>query len=703
VRHLRDLGASVAIVAVTWLLLGWPLARAIGQADASVTWIPYAHSALGAGSWTEHLYRFGVLGGSAMHDAGGTPPLLSLCALLHLPPTLAANAMTIALQALFGFFGCVLCEALVSVWTSGARTLTWPERITLIWACAFVPALGWRVAYGHDNLLLGLLPYAALVALWWAGRAGTLSITALCAGALATAEGVSGLGPQTLVYSAVFGAPFVIAGIAGTRWGRAQAAVGVALVAGVLLVLPRAASMFHYQLGDDAGRGVGHALVYSYGGAHWTDWLGGVPWTLAAAPTGALPSYETNFPIGPFAALLVLAWPSSAQRRVPVALALGAVLAVLFSLDVRPVSSALLALPMTGAFRVPARAILPVLLVLAPLALAALFTRERAADKRLAWGAIAAGALVIVSARVIPAVVREPLAWAACLALGALARWRPGRAVAAISIVAALGVAAFDERVPHEAPSGRIEDTAALRTALLAQEPALVNPLVRVQIVDAPMPFEMSTAFAAGVSSLDGAWFPPRRFLHLLSVTSGEEVPPTTGVFTLTRAREFPVLQQMYNVRYVLSIKRQTIDELPPTPGPAWFPAHVHSGEPHLTPQNIATDAWVEMPGIPDACSHATVTRADAADQTATLAGTADAPCLLVVATNYVHALHARAAGRELPVVPVDIALTGIVVPAGSFEIVLAPEPYRPWWTLVGALVGLVALSGAIAAMTRAR
>jgi hypothetical protein len=253
-KHLRLLGASFAIVAITWLLLGWPLMRPIGQADASVTWIPYLKSALDAGSWTNHLYSFGLLGGSAMHDAGGTQPLVSLCALLHLPPTVAANFITVTLQALFGFFGVVLVEALVKVWAG--RELVWPERICAVWLCAFVPALGWRVAYGHENLILGLLPYAAVTALWWAARAGTLSRTALLAAVLAIAEGISGLGPQTLVYSAVFGAPFLLASIPGTKWGRAQALIGLAVVAGVLVFLPRIVSMFHYQLGDDAGRGV---------------------------------------------------------------------------------------------------------------------------------------------------------------------------------------------------------------------------------------------------------------------------------------------------------------------------------------------------------------------------------------------------------------------------------------------------------------
>ncbi|MBL9019497.1 MAG: hypothetical protein JNL83_35235, partial [Myxococcales bacterium] len=107
-RTLADgklLGETAVVVAVTWLLLGWAYDRAFAQADATITWIPYLREQLAAGpAWTDHLYRFGVLGGSAMHDAGGTLPLVQVCAALGIGPTWTANLITLFEQVTIGFF-----------------------------------------------------------------------------------------------------------------------------------------------------------------------------------------------------------------------------------------------------------------------------------------------------------------------------------------------------------------------------------------------------------------------------------------------------------------------------------------------------------------------------------------------------------------------------------------------------------------------
>src|SRR4051794_30718797 len=93
-RDLRVLAEVTLTVIGTWLLLGWLFDRAFQQADASVADIPYAASALRAGvDWTNHLYRFGVVGGSAMQPIGGALPVVQLCAALGISPTTTANAV----------------------------------------------------------------------------------------------------------------------------------------------------------------------------------------------------------------------------------------------------------------------------------------------------------------------------------------------------------------------------------------------------------------------------------------------------------------------------------------------------------------------------------------------------------------------------------------------------------------------------------
>src|SRR5687767_7766180 len=103
---------ACAIIVVTWLLLGWVPGEPITQGDGTWLVAPYTNSALAAGAdWTDHLYRFGVIGGSEMHPFGGTTPLVQLAALLGLSTTATLNATTIFIQLCFAVFGAKLAHA----------------------------------------------------------------------------------------------------------------------------------------------------------------------------------------------------------------------------------------------------------------------------------------------------------------------------------------------------------------------------------------------------------------------------------------------------------------------------------------------------------------------------------------------------------------------------------------------------------------
>ena len=52
---------------------------------------------------------------------------------------------------------------------------------------------------------------------------------------------------------------------------------------------------------------------------------------------------------------------------------------------------------------------------------------------------------------------------------------------------------------------------------------------------------------------------------------------------------------------------------------------------------------------------------------------------------------------------PVDIALTGIAVPAGASMVTLAPVAHLPAWSRAASLLGLALLAGAIALSARTR
>src|SRR5690349_15517902 len=80
IHDLRVVGEVTVVVVATWLLLGWFVSRPVTGSDGYYIVLPYLESSRAAGGvWTEHIYRFGVLGGSNMHAIGGTLPLVELC------------------------------------------------------------------------------------------------------------------------------------------------------------------------------------------------------------------------------------------------------------------------------------------------------------------------------------------------------------------------------------------------------------------------------------------------------------------------------------------------------------------------------------------------------------------------------------------------------------------------------------------------
>ena len=64
----------------------------------------------------------------------------------------------------------------------------------------------------------------------------------------------------------------------------------------------------------------------------------------------------------------------------------------------------------------------------------------------------------------------------------------------------------------------------------------------------------------------------------------------------------------------------------------------------------------------------------------------------MIVATNYTSILRATVRDHTAPILPIDIALTAIEVPAGASTIVLEPVVAVPWWARLAPLLGVALL-----------
>lgn len=737
-RDLRYLIESVLAVVGTWIVLGWFFDRPITQVDGSMLVVPYVQSALHAGTdWSDHLYRFGLIGGSKMHEFGGTMPIVQASSIIGLSTTTTVNVITIFVQLCFGFLGLKTVQSLVSSWSGQVRALSFPERLTAIWGASFAPLIGWRLAVGHENLLIGLLPIVSAVAMLCAARARSLTITSMLFAMFAVFNGLTGLGAQTVLYSVVFASLFVLVLALDVskvdRWSRAHWIAVAILAAGVLVALPRLSVMIAHAFGDDASRALTEPVTYSFGEARWIDWLTSIPWTsyFAREWGGTESIHEHNFPVGPWIVLLVVLWPQSAPRTPLLALAAGCVLAIAFANNLWPISSGLAAVvsPLE-AFRVPARAVLPLLIFIPVFAMAAIWTRPAASDEsgRSRWLGVLLGLFVIVLGKHVPSLVYETVAWLGAIGLAVAVRRAPSRSVRwALPILVAFGVVAFADRFPRGLPVDPVEEgPRQLHEAVHANAPLMRTALDRLEIAQPRPPYRMSLAWAAELPTLDGVWYPPRRFLELLGALDGRPLPPTTCVFQALGSPSFPILQQLYNVKYIVAFQggRGGLTLLPATPGGAWFPtrveviadpsemaAQLHSAA-AAVPDLVRSTAWLlprDRPAleISAACARARVSsvETDERGQSATFEVESPADCPLIVATNYISNFHATAivdgASRSTEVFPIDVSLTAIMVPGGSSRVMLEPRADPPWWSRLASMLGLLLALGAVVMATR--
>ena len=565
---LLTLALAFAVVPLTWwLLLGWSGPRTIAGHDelASLHNLLSIREIVETGEgWRALVYRPDVLGGFKGRDTAGAFPLFSLLAATGLGSTAISVWSAFIVQALLAFLGCRAAADLTALGDGPPRDLTPIGRIGVIWLCGFAPVLAWRLAFGHLNLVVGLLPFAAALALVAAAAARTLTLSLGGVSAAAFVLGLLHAGQQIVVYGAVFGAPIML-GLwlsRGGPWRRLHSPVLITIGA-FLVALPAFWGVLAHARGSDAARPLGTAIVtYDFVTSTVGDWLTSLPWTRALAAPERAPSlhHEVNYPIGPLVVLLALL-PWRRARALAIGLAIAVVAVIVLSMDLTPLSRALLAsIPPLRSFRVPARAALPLIWALSILSVAALTrwdrtetpapvsaprsTRRRRKDRterrrpmaiawreHLAWLGIPLAILLFVA----PPTLRDAAALALVVA-AVTVLWRGGTVPVAmiLLVLGTCSVSAFRERLlPFPEPPRHFAEADRLGAAVRRIKPELDSTLSRVRL-DLEIPvFTVNSAYAAGLASLDGYGAPTGRFSRLVFALRGDPYQPTANFFKL--------------------------------------------------------------------------------------------------------------------------------------------------------------------------
>ena len=627
-EDLATLALALGLVPILWwLLLGWRWPYCLAGHDELALALSVIRELVESGEgWSALVYRPDLLGGLPGRDTFGPFPLWTVLADLGVSPVGVSIIATFLVQSLLGFLGCRVMMDLAAGWaeiaqarpatgaqvgsTSAPGRTTLLERAGIVCLCAFAPSFGWRVGFGHLSMMVGLLPFAAILALVVAAATRRTTVLLTIVAAASMVNGLLFNGVQMVVYGAVFGAPIVLGLWLSLRGKWRNLAIPLLTAVGaILLALPGFLPMFCHARSSDAPRGLGDAVVtYDFVTATASDWLTSLPWTKAAIP-GSRAEYlhhEVNYAAGPLLVLLALL-PWRKQRALAVGLGLSLIAIIGFSMDITFVSRTLLAIiPPLRSFRVPNRAVLPWLLVLPMLVAAALVQHRRGTPEvpaaapsrptrsgrgrgteKLAkpaqrWPAVAAAVLVALGLFFLPASVREVAIWCLALALVVLRlRWKRGAPAGAVLLVLAIcGVAAFKERLlPLKDVRPLLSAADRLGNEVRRVKPDLESPLTRIRVDGEVAEFTVNTAFAAGLSSISGYTVPARRFAALCFALLKTPYLPTATVFNLTvNQAAFSAMRQLYNVGWVLASApggSLRLGSLGPTAGPAWFSASV--------------------------------------------------------------------------------------------------------------------------------
>jgi hypothetical protein len=740
VRERDDLATlAVALLGVPltwWLLLGWSWPHGVfGFDDLTLPGLLAIREMVETGEgWSTLVYRADLLGGVKVANVNGRFPLYALLARLGLSPVGVSVLSAFVVQALLAVLGCRATADLAAIWSGGGRRLTLVERVAVLWLCGFAPVLGWRFGVGHPALVIGLLPFAAALALLGATAARTATLTLVAASTAAVVLGLLHVGQQMLVYAAVFGAPVLLGAwiSLGAPW-RGLALPALVGVGAVLMALPAFWGILAQARSSDSPRVLGTTSVtYGFVTATASDWLTSLPWMRTLPPAGLRAQFphEVNYPVGPLLLLLALV-PWRRAKALGVGLAISLVAIVVFSMDLEPWSRALLgAIPPLHSFRVPARSSLLWIWTIPILATAALVHRDdpARAHARGPWLAIPPAALLLIA----PPLVREVAAALAVILVVVLAvRGRPLVPVTIVLLVLGVAsVAAFRERLsPFLSPPSLFATAEGIGSAVRSARPALESSLARVHLEFEIPAFAANTAFAARLSSVDGYAVPTRRFSALVYQLRGERYEPTANFFrTSALDPAQPVLRQLYNVTDRVALEpsqRLAVAPLGPTAGPAWFSASVAATEdlPSLARElrgagdqlharvrdvlwrdgadRLAAGAALPLP-LDARCREARVVAVHAPPRGAQIIAevATAAACPLTFATNFTEELRAAAVldgGRRiaLAVFPSYGTLASVLVPGGATAIELRAEPVRLPGTSAWVVLGLACCIGA--------
>ena len=724
------------VVALTWIgVFGFGPWLSFAGGD-TVSLLPWIQQLIDAGDWHDVVVSPLALGGSL-----GTPIVVAMPAwraapLLGLDAVDASNLTFLVLQALLGFcFARVAID--VALGLSGSpspdRGVRLAQRTLAGLAFAFLPVVAARIGTGHWNLLAGAVGGGGVCVIAVAACVGRARPVVCVIAGVALVHAFSAPSAQILVAGAWFVGPLLLA-FAWCCADRRRVVTGLALVAaltlvGILFNLELVTTALRATTTTDTPRGLdAEVLIWSLPPRGASDWLESFFLHRELVPPAGLYPHETLYSSAPvvlaISLLFICRFSANSRWKISAWFVVVFLLTAVAAGNVKPVADLFLALPMFAVFRLPERALWAVDLFGAAVVVGLLL----AVPVGLRWGC---GVLVAAAAAAVagPGPL-EAVLWLGTLATAVRSRWdvvdnKLGR----VAVIGVWTIAALSASRPwlglKEAKIG-FAAAQALGDAVRAAHP--LPPLTRVDLRFAIEPFGPNSALAARLPGIEGYANPPRRFGQLNSALEKTEYQSTRGNYGFTDdPRVDDVIRMLYNVRWHvdLSADGELLFAELPTAGPAWLPQRIEvvrgveasavrvaalaQAGPAALQAFVVVDAddVAVVPILPPDCEGEVGAPTELSNGFA-IPVRAPEGCLVVIAQN--HLEHVRfdavtVAGDRvaLAAVPVDVALTAVVLPASTARIEAHHGAAATTWSWLGPLLAALLLTASAVASRPAR
>lgn len=358
-------------------------------------------------SSNQYLYDPKRMGGLPVITAIGLVPLYQLATIIFDNIVYASNFIMITVQALIGFIG-------KNFYHKINRENIVSRRILLVVALiiSFSPVFGWRISYGHFLVLIGSLTLVSTLNIFLSFYYKKIDLIEIICTFFIYICSLQSLGAYQTTYYSVLLILFFFP-LALKYYRLDKSAFKNASLYTLFLIL----ASFVYSLDilylifstmDEMARVDQKNIIYSYLTQSYKDWISSIsgdPY-LINFRKDSFHKHETHYPFGMILPFLYLWLRRKPCKILSVCLAFALTFSIILADNIVPFSSLIIGIvPLVDKFRVPARIVIPLFMVLLPICLAAIPLNK--SHLKYKWHTYVFYFLIFVSILILPIFVVE--------------------------------------------------------------------------------------------------------------------------------------------------------------------------------------------------------------------------------------------------------------------------------------------------------